>query len=231
MNGRDTTVIFLAGGVGSRMGASIPKQYMPLKGRPVAQYSFEVFCRHPRVQEIVIVCDPAYRSCFVSDFLNIRYALPGVRRQDSLHQGFKAIEGAPKLVCIHDAARPLIDEEMVTRVLDEAEQHGAATLGMKVKYTLKQSDSNGFVKQTLDRSEIWEIQTPQVLKLDLLSTGLKKMLEKHIEVTDDVSLAELVGAPVKLVPGSCSNVKITTSDDLDFAEFLLSRDSKFLCKV
>ena len=216
-------VIIVAGGSGTRMQSALPKQYLPLGGKPVAFYSLEVFAAHPQVVEIVVVCDPDYRSLFAESFPQVSFASPGFRRQDSMENGFRQLQSSAEIICVHDAARPFIDATMLTNVIQQAHQHGAATVGMPVKYTVKQADHEGFVGHTPDRSLVWEIQTPQALQKGLLKKGLEKVQREKLQVTDDVSLVELMGLPVKLVPGSYSNLKITTPDDLAFAEFFLSK--------
>ena len=224
-----TSVILLAGGTGSRMDAPIPKQFLSIDGKAIALHSFEIFQSMPEVAEIVIVCDPSYQKLFTlnspgSHPLRIAFALPGQRRQDSVYHGLQQLSSNTSLVCIHDSARPFIDAPMVRRTLAAAETHGAATTGMPMKYTVKESTENGFVKRTLPRTNIWEIQTPQAIKTHLLKQGFKKAIEEDITVTDDVSLVELFNLPVKLIEGSYSNLKITTQDDLAIAEQIIEKN-------
>ncbi len=219
----DVTVVLLAGGTGARMNASIPKQYLQIQSKPIARYSFDVFLNIPEVAEIIVVCDPSYRQYFHGDRAKpaIHFALPGERRQDSVWNGFQCRSPGTRFVCIHDSARPMIDESIVHRVLEAARTHGAATVGMPVKFTVKESYDNRLVKHTPDRQKIWEIQTPQVIRSDLLAKGFAFAQENNLTVTDDVSLVELFGHPVKLVEGSHTNLKITTPEDLLIAECLI----------
>lgn len=215
------SVILLAGGVGTRMQSKLPKQFLSLKNRPIAHYSLNVFLSMPEVVEIVVVCAPEYRSIFTHD--KIIFALPGLRRQDSVFNGLEKISSQENLVCIHDSARPLIDLSLVQRVCRAAEEHGAAVCGVPIKHTIKEVDKLGFVQATPDRSRYWEIQTPQVIRAHLLRRGFDLARQTHLTVTDDAALVELLGKPVKLVEGSYLNIKITTSDDLHTAESLLNR--------
>ncbi len=218
-------VILLAGGLGTRMKATIPKQYLPLQNRPLALYSFELFLRLPEVIEIVIVCDPAYHNIFqmhCSEFAKISFAPPGKRRQDSVFNGLQKIS-SDSLICIHDAARPFIHPDLVYRVVSAASKWGAAALGIPTKGTIKVCDDAQFVVDTLDRSRLWEIQTPQAARLDLLQKGFSQAQLKDLTVTDDVSLVELIDHPVKIVEGSHTNLKVTTSDDVLLAEYLLEK--------
>lgn len=213
------SVILLAGGTGTRMRSAIPKQFLRLAEKMVVHHSLELFLSLDEVKEIALVCHPDYRSYF-DTYADERivFAEPGRLRQDSVWNGFQTLMHKEGLVCVHDAARPLIERDLIQNVLQAAQAHGAATAGMPLKFTLKQATQDGFVDRTLDRSLLWEIQTPQVIRYDLLEQGFAKAFQEHCEVTDDVSLVEHLGLPVKLVEGNERNFKITTSHDLILAE-------------
>lgn len=219
-NRQKISVILLAGGLGSRMQTQIPKQYLPLKNKPVALYSFEVFLQLPEIEEIVVVCTEEYRHLFSATTKRITFAIPGERRQDSVFNGLQAIHKDSEFVCIHDSARPHITPDLVRRVLDAGLLYGAATVGMPAKNTIKECNEFAFVKHTPDRSRIWEIQTPQVLRASLLREGFKQVAKKNLTVTDDVSIVEHLKYPVKIVEGDSRNLKITTPEDLLIAEYL-----------
>lgn len=224
--GSPFSVVFLAGGTGARMGSPIPKQYLSVNQKPLAVHSFEVLASMPEVIDLVVVCEPYYESIFLSSSrrygLKLKFALPGDRRQDSVYHGIQQLEGNP-LVCIHDSARPVIDPCTVRRAVETADQWGAAAIGVKVKSTIKVCDRDQVVVNTPDRASLWEIQTPQVLKLDLLKKGFIYALKHRLTVTDDVSLVELLGKPVKIVEGSYANVKVTTAEDLACIEKLIGK--------
>lgn len=217
------SVILVAGGNGMRMGASVPKQYLPLNGKPVVLHSFSLFAELPGVREIIVVCDEQYRSLFpLLRIPRLLFASPGIRRQDSVWNGFCKAAAESQLICIHDSARPLLSAEDCRAVLEEGLTYGAAVLATPVKYTIKSSTAEGFVRKTLDRRVLWDIQTPQVVIPKWLHAGfVKARALDDLTVTDDVSLVELLGHPVKLVKGSDSNIKITTPTDLRSAESLL----------
>ncbi len=221
---KDISVILLAGGTGSRMESAVPKQYMPLLGKPLARHSFELFSSLTEVKEVIVVCRKDYQHHFALPKcpVPIRFAEPGPRRQDSVYNGLQSVTEPCQLVCIHDSARPLVKREAVDEVLKAAREHEAAVLAVPVKATIKQSSRDGFVRATLDRSTLWEVQTPQVIALPLLRRAFQHALENGLEVTDDVSLVEALGQPVKLVTGCYSNLKITTSEDLAIAQYLSS---------
>ena len=138
-----------------------------------------------------------------------------------MFNGLQQVDPRLSLVCIHDAARPFITAPLVRRALKAAETHGAATVGMPVKFTVKEALPDGLVKRTPERSTVWEIQTPQVIRKELLVKGFAYAKEKGLTVTDDVSLIELLGKPVQLVEGSHANLKITTPEDWLIAEKLI----------
>lgn len=217
---QQTSVILLAGGIGTRMQSIAPKQFLNLNEKPIVCYSFELFLNMPEVDEIIVVCMPDFRNFFSTTSTKpILFALPGKRRQDSVYNGLK--ESTKEIICIHDAARPFIDRDLVLRVLEAGKKYGAATVGMPVKFTIKESDSQNFVINTPDRSKIWEIQTPQVLERQTIFKGFEYANSYGLTVTDDVSLAELIKKPVKLVEGSHTNLKITIPADLTIANHLL----------
>ena len=211
-----TSVILVAGGVGTRMGAPTPKQFLPLRGKMVASYSLDLFRFMPEVVELVVVCAPEYRHQFPSGVL---FADPGPRRQDSVYNGLQ--KTSQPCVLIHDAARPLIDAALVRAVLNAVHTYGAATAATLVPFTVKEGTVDGMVVKTLDRSRLWDIQTPQGARRDLLIQGFEKANQQGLTLTDDVSLIELRGLPVKLVQGPSHNLKLTLPRDFAVAEQLL----------
>ncbi len=219
------SVIIVAGGQGTRMGGALPKQFCSVLGKPLIHYSLEAFSKVSDVQEIVVVCAPDFRDTVAActGSLPIVFADPGKRRQDSVYHGVLAACSHTELFCIHDAARPLITPDLIQRVLDEARLYGAAVAGMPVRFTVKMSDDKGWVDHTPDRRYVWEIQTPQVVRRELLIRGFAKVHELGATVTDDVSLVELIKEKVKLVEGSWENIKMTTPEDLPIVEALLRR--------
>ncbi|MBA2728733.1 MAG: 2-C-methyl-D-erythritol 4-phosphate cytidylyltransferase [Parachlamydiaceae bacterium] len=222
------SVILLAGGSGSRMLTPLPKQFLKLNKKPIALYSFEKFLQISDVTEIIVVCHEEYRYLFevYEPKIPLKYALPGLRRQDSVFNGFKEIDSNANLVCIHDAARPFVTLEAIRDVIDTAMKMGASCVATPLKSTVKQADASKIVVQTPDRSTLWEIQTPQAICPKLLARGFAVALEKDLTVTDDVSLVELLNLPVKLVLGSYTNIKVTTPEDLLFAEKIAECQAK-----
>ena len=217
------SVILLAGGQGTRFGSEQPKQFFELCAKPVALYSYELFCQRSDIDEIVIVCAPSYRKLFNSERKNltIKFALPGERRQDSVFNGLQAVNPNSEYVCVHDSARPLISDPIMDRLIAAAREHGAAVAGIPIKFTVKESSSDSLVSRTPDRRLFWEIQTPQMMRKHVFIKGFEYVNAHQITVTDDVSIVELIGHPVKIVTGDDSNIKITTPNDFYLVERLL----------
>jgi 2-C-methyl-D-erythritol 4-phosphate cytidylyltransferase len=147
-----------------------------------------------------------------------RLVLGGPLRQDSVRNGLRVLSSRADLVLIHDAARPFIDAGMVSAVIQKARTSGAAVAAVPVKATIKRA-RNRQVKETVDRRNLWEIQTPQVFKKDLILRAYRKFGSKS--VTDDAALVEKLKAPVDLVMGSYFNIKLTTPEDLSLAEGII----------
>jgi 2-C-methyl-D-erythritol 4-phosphate cytidylyltransferase len=135
--------------------------------------------------------------------------------------GLQAIDAQAALVAVHDSARPLVTKQEVLDVLRDAAAHGAAVLGVQTKATIKQARPDRFVDRTLDRSVLWEVHTPQVVRPQLLRDGFALVAEKGLAVTDDVSIIEAMGLPVLITPGQYTNLKVTTPEDMFIAERLM----------
>lgn len=216
--------VLLAGGVGKRMGADMPKQYLPLMGTPIAIHSLVKFAKMPEVGEIVVVCDASYDDVFSSVSIEkpLVFARPGKERQDSVYNGMQACREGAELLAIHDSARPLCACEDARRCFNDAKKYGAAVLAVQSKATIKEVNKDLSIDKGLDRSRLWEMQTPQVIRPELLKAGYALVNEKGIEVTDDVSIVEALGERVQVTPGSYFNLKVTTPEDMFIAERLMS---------
>ena len=140
-----------------------------------------------------------------------------------MRNGLFAISDPPDLVLVHDGVRPFIEDGLVENAISCAEQTGAAVVAMPIHDTVKRVDAQRVIQETLNREELWHIQTPQVFRYDWLVEAHQQAQQEHWEVTDDAALIERMGYPVSVVEGSCFNIKITRPDDLIFGEAILNR--------
>jgi len=216
------SAIIVAAGKGRRFGHKLSKAVLRLNSRPVIAYSLAVLNAHPQIKEIIVVGNPgnirALRNIIQQQRAakDVKIVLGGKERRDSVANGLKAIGPQADLILIHDAARPFITKGLVSSVIKEARKAGAAIAAVPVKATIKKVKNGSVVEKTLDRGKLWEIQTPQVFKKDLILKAYKKF--KRIPATDDAMLVERLGAKVSVVLGSYSNIKITTPEDLIIAK-------------
>lgn len=220
-----------AAGAGLRMQSRRAKQFLDLTGRPLLVVTLEVFEHTAEVDAVVLVVPEDYLVEAVRlkrDFglHKIRWVVPGgARRQDSVRRGLEAAGPAFDLVMVHDGVRPLVDGGLIRRLLDAARRNRAVVPALPVKETIKEVDLESMaVRRTLPRETIWAVQTPQVFRYaDLWAAHRRALAEDWSEVTDDAALLERAGLPVTIVPGSETNLKITTPRDLELARLLLAR--------
>lgn len=223
------TAIVLAAGSGKRMNSKIHKQYLMLSGKPVLYYALKAF-EESAVTDIVLVTGHGETEYCRRELVE-KYAFAkvtaivegGKERYHSVYEGLKAAEGAD-YVLIHDGARPFVDAGLVKRMIDAVKECEACVAAVPVKDTIKVADCDGFVKETPDRSLLWQIQTPQAFSYPLILTAYEKLFAQgEVSVTDDsMVLEQMTEHKVKLVQGSYQNLKITTPEDLVAAEVYLS---------
>lgn len=202
--------------MGSRMGGSVPKQYLPLKGRPIALHSFALFAGAPEIAEIVVVCEPEHQHFFSK--YPVFFAKPGLRRQDSVYSGLQKC--SQEIIFTHDSARPFFETKYIPLLIEAVQSIGASSLGAPVTSTVKQCNPHHIVEKTVDRSRLWEMQTPQAARRDLFVKAYEHVRKHNLEVTDDLAALEAIGHFAKIVPSTPRNLKITTPFDLSLAEFL-----------
>jgi 2-C-methyl-D-erythritol 4-phosphate cytidylyltransferase len=221
--------VIVAAGKGRRMGAGKNKQFIDIMGRPVLYYTLDAFQRCCSVDEIILVC-AAEELDYVREEIVKKYGFGkvkalvegGAERQYSVFNGLKAAVGCG-IVLIHDGARPFVSEEIIAEGVRHAGQYGAAACGVVPKDTVKVRDESGFSETTLDRNRLFLVQTPQCFRLDLIRGCYEKAISGEIIFTDDTSVAEHFGHSVFLYEGSYENIKLTTNEDLAFAEAILSK--------
>ena len=156
----------------------------------------------------------------------LAFASPGVERQGSVENGLQKLADVAgekaTYVAVHDSARPLVTVKEICDVVRDAKAHGAAVLGVPCKATIKESEDGSFVQRTIPRSRLWEVHTPQIIRVKTLIRGFEKVEAEGLDVTDDVSIVEALGEPVKLTLGEYTNLKITTPEDMDVATAILN---------
>lgn len=220
------SVILPAAGRSTRFGGGeLKKVYVPLHDQPVWLHSAKRFAARPDVSGVVVVISPDDEAYFreqfadICDQLGIQIALGGETRTDSIANGINALDSRSEFIAIHDAARPGIDDAMIDDVFNTAAGSGAAILALPVPGTLKRVSIEGKIVETVPREGVWEAQTPQVFRRQLILEAYEKFGNEP--ATDDASLVERLGHPVSVVRGGLKNLKITTKDDLVVAERLL----------
>lgn len=221
--------LILSGGSGSRMGADRPKQFLPLRGVPILTRTVQNFCSHPEIDCVCVVCSADYLSETESALADVNTDKPvfciagGSTRQASAKNGLEAFAAQspmPDIVLIHDAARPLVPHEVISRCIGSTKMHGACTAVIPAQDTIAVTDEAGKIVSVPDRSTLCAVQTPQGFSFPLILNAHRTLPDSAI-VTDDASVARHAGHNVFTVEGDKRNLKITTKEDLTFAEAML----------
>ncbi len=219
-------VVVAAGGRGRRFGGRLPKQFLRLGTRTVLEVTLSAFQRHPQVGEIVVVVPATERARAERLVRRSRLSkvsavvVGGKERQDSVWEGLSAFTRPPRIVLVHDAVRPFIDGRTIAAVAAGAAKYRAAVVGTRVKDTVKVEGRRGFYTSTLSREHLWAVQTPQGFTYHLITRAHKEARKAGFLGTDEASLVERLGVPVRIIPGNERNLKITTPGDLRIARVL-----------
>lgn len=224
------TAIVVAAGKGKRMGANYNKQFIKLNNKPIVAHTLEKLENNNKIHNVILVVGEQEVE-FCIDTIIKRYNLEkvshviagGAERSDSVCKGLQRLEPDCDIVLVQDGARPFISQEIIDNSIEAALLEGAAIVGVPVKDTIKQVNDNMEVVNTLKRSNLWAIQTPQVFKREIIIEAYNRMEEIGIGATDDASLVEGLGMKVKILMGSYDNIKITTPEDLLLAEEILKK--------
>lgn len=216
-----------AGGSGLRMGTETKKQYLKIGGKSILLRTIEMLSAHSSIDKIVIAVPADDIERVTGDIRKspsatkvIAIVQGGATRQESVANGFFAIDESCGIVLVHDAVRPFVSSEMINNLLDSAVKNGAAVPVLKVSETLRRA-KNGILTDDIDRNGAVLVQTPQVFGYDLLKKGIESARNSGFVATDESSIVRRIGTDVACVAGSRVNIKITTQDDLDFAIGLL----------
>ena len=219
------TAIIVAAGSSKRVG--FDKLFSKIGDRSVLEHALAAFEEAESVSEIIVVCrdpklvqDATNRAGFRKVHAVVR---GGERRQDSVESGLKELTGKSEFVAVHDAARPLITPREIERVFSAARKHGAAVLAAPVTDTLKFADANQVASGSIDRQNVFAMQTPQIFRRQLLVDAYQRLSENSVTITDEVSAVEHAGGKIAIVPAEDHNLKITFASDLPIAEFILKQ--------
>ena len=220
-----TFVIVPAGGKGKRGGTETPKQYLRFHGKELIAYTLEVFQRNNLVDEIIISAEPNYFSLLeeIKKKFNLtkisKIVEGGEERQDSVYNALKFIKANDDdLIAVHDAARPMLSDAILTKAINTAKEKGNALVCLKARDTLLKGEK--IVKEYIDRSEMYYVQTPQIFKYGDLMKAMKKAYEKNFIGTDESMLIKELGIDINIVEGSMLNFKVTTMTDIEMFEKL-----------
>jgi 2-C-methyl-D-erythritol 4-phosphate cytidylyltransferase len=233
---RDIGVVIVAAGQGARLGGAVPKQYRELGGVPMLLRSLRPFTAHPEVLHTVVALPPGDAGAppgWLADLLGatLTVVAGGAERSDSVAHGLAALPGACTVVLVHDAARPFVDRTTIDGVIAVARGGEGAVPAIPLGDTLKESveppgherggETLPRVARTLTRDRLWRAQTPQAFPRVLLEEAHARARHEGIRATDDAMLVESLGVPVRIVPGTPRNFKVTTEDDWLIAEQLV----------
>ncbi|MBM4288532.1 MAG: 2-C-methyl-D-erythritol 4-phosphate cytidylyltransferase [Deltaproteobacteria bacterium] len=219
--------IIPAAGTGQRMQQHIPKQYLSFGGKPILAHTLTVLENLPEIAEITVVAQPSALDFCQTQVITpfgfkkvLRLVPGGKERQDSVYNALKVLQRQNEwdLILVHDGVRPFVTPAEVLRVIRAAGEHGAAILALPAQDTVKKVNRAGRIKKTLNRQDIWLAQTPQVFQTAIIWRAFLEAYAREYYGTDEASLVEALGLPVRVEPGSPFNIKVTTPEDLILAE-------------
>lgn len=226
--------IILSGGIGSRMGLEIPKQYVEVNGKPILIFCLQTFLFHNNIDAIVIVVSPAWKEYVAKniDKLNpdkpILYAMPGDTRQYSILNALKVAESISKdeddIVIIHDGARPLVSTDLISKCIDACQEYDGVMPAIAVKDTTYLSKDGKHIDSLLDRNTLWSGQAPEAFKLNKYLNAYKSIPQAEIlKINGSTELAIRTGLQCRMIDGDPLNFKITTPEDLINFERIISQ--------
>ncbi|CAB1059613.1 2-C-methyl-D-erythritol 4-phosphate cytidylyltransferase (EC [Olavius sp. associated proteobacterium Delta 1] len=225
--------VIVAAGKGIRMQDPLRKQYLQVGGLPILTHTLTVFATCDLVGHIYLVIpqdDIDYCRENILDRIklvdHVSLVAGGSRRQESVYRGLQHIDPGCSIVIIHDGVRPIVQHDQIAACINGARKFGSCILGIPAYDTLKQVDKSGNIVNTIARDAIWLAQTPQAFRFDLIKMAHDQARLDGYQGTDDASLVERLGAAVKILRGSRSNIKITNKEDLKIARALLEKGAK-----
>ena len=221
-------VVIVAAGKGTRLQSELPKPFLSVAGKPILVHTLRRFASIEAIRRIVVVV-AAERDALCREVLHTHGPWPqpmsvvhgGAERQDSVRNGLAALETRCEIVMIHDAARPFISAAAIQRSIDTATEGGSAIVATPVRDTIKRADAQRTIRETVSRQDLWLAQTPQTFRVEVIRAAHRWAQQQGLTGTDDATLVEQMGQPVRLIPGDALNFKITTPDDLALARAVL----------
>jgi 2-C-methyl-D-erythritol 4-phosphate cytidylyltransferase len=226
-NTAHVTAIIVAAGKGTRMGPNVDKTFLEISGRPVIAHTWQRFADAKCIDEIILVIrdgmQPAFQELAEKFLLKkpFRLVVGGKERQDSVWNGLEAVSPKTEIVAIQDAARPCTSKALIEATIAAARETGAAVAAQPMTDTVKESADGKFIQRTLDRSQLWSVQTPQTFRLEVIRRALAEVRRQGAAVTDDTAACDLIGQPVRLVVSAQPNPKVTRPEDLPYLSVLL----------
>ena len=217
-------------GVGTRMQAGIPKQYLPVRNRPLIEYTLSAFCDHEKITGIVVAIsaeDKYWPTLDIASHPKISTTAGGVERCHSVMNCLKYLAdtaSADDWVLVHDAARPCITRDDIDRLIDNLQDDPVGgLLALPVRDTMKRAGADNIINETVNREGLWHALTPQMFRLQDLTNALQQVINKDRIVTDESQAMELAGYKPHLVEGQVQNIKVTHKDDLALVELYLKQ--------
>jgi 2-C-methyl-D-erythritol 4-phosphate cytidylyltransferase len=225
--------LIVSAGKGHRFIEGKKKQFHLLAEKPILAHTLDKFETCPLIHSILLVVGQEDMDYCLKEIIEkyqykkISQIVPGgKRRQDSVRNGIEVLSKDAEIVVIHDGVRPFVTKEMIEDSIRSAIRFGAVVLAMPVKETIKMVQPDGTVLKTLDRESLWQIQTPQTFQVNVIKEAYHKATGDGFAGTDDASLVERLGIKVHILPGSYTNIKITTPEDLILANLFMKADTK-----
>ena len=224
---RDVGVVIVAAGESTRTAGAELKQFRWVAGKPMLLHSLQTFMARTDVVSVVCVVPREYVAdpppwLFQCDVDRLLLSIGGRTRTESVKNGLEDLPDEASIALIHDAARPLVDDALIDRVVARARGGEAAVPGLPVVDTLKEADENGRVIRTVDRARLWRVQTPQGFPRDMIERAHRAARAANATATDDAALCEQIGVPVTIVPGSERAMKVTDESDFERIEALFA---------
>jgi 2-C-methyl-D-erythritol 4-phosphate cytidylyltransferase len=225
----EAVAIIVAAGEGRRFGSTEPKAYLPLCGRPMLLRTLDKFCSARHIIQMIVVaaaaelsrCEAMLRADPVLQRCSWMIQSGGATRQESVKRGLDKVNADVDVIAIHDGVRPFVSSALIDRCVEAACDRGAVAVGLPARDTIKFVSEERWVQSTPERSALWEIQTPQAFRKELILEAHDRAVAQGIAATDDAMLVERMGAAVYVVEGERTNFKITVPEDLVFAEALI----------